>query len=136
MYPDKVKLVFKNYPLDDDGPSMETALAANAAYMQGRFWEFHDRLFNEPDKLNDERIIEIAAEVGLDVEQFKEDLEDHRTLALVRRDILIGDEAGVDRVPTVFVNGTLVKNGSLERLETLIQRELANSAEKDPKSGS
>jgi predicted DsbA family dithiol-disulfide isomerase len=103
--------------------------------MQSRFWEFHDRLFNESDRLNDERIIEIAAEVGLDVAQFEKDLEDHRTLALVRRDILIGLEAGVDMVPTVFVNGRLVKNGSLERLETLIQRELANSAEKDPKSG-
>lgn len=126
MYPDKIKLVHKNFPLDDDGPSMLAALAATAAHRQGRFWDFHEELFNGADRLDDALVMEIATQLGMDVTQFEDELEDPATLVRVERDILIGDEAGVDRVPSVFINGRSVRSGSLDRVVELVEQELEN----------
>ena len=131
MYPDKIKLVYKNFPLDDDGPSMLAALAATAAHRQDRFWEFHEELFNGADRLDDAMMIEIATQLGMNVVQFEDELEDPATFERVEGDILIGDEAGVDRVPSVFINGRPVKNGSLDRVVELVERELGNGAGRD-----
>jgi len=70
-YPKEVKLVFKNFPLSKHKFARKAATAALAAKAQGRFWEFHDELFENHRNLNDVKIQEIAKELGLDLERFK-----------------------------------------------------------------
>ncbi|MBL7178295.1 MAG: thioredoxin domain-containing protein [Desulfobacteraceae bacterium] len=73
----KPKLVFKNFPLSKHKFAMKAAAAALAANKQGKFWEFHDRLFKNYKNLNDTKIQEIAKELALDMERFNKDLKDN-----------------------------------------------------------
>jgi protein-disulfide isomerase len=65
-YPHDVKIVFKNYPLRNHKFAMKAAIAALAAGSEGKFWEFHDELFKNYNKLNDQKIREIALGLGFD----------------------------------------------------------------------
>ena len=65
-------------------------------------------------------------DLGLDIEQFKEDLDDPRILSKIRMDTLDGSKVGVGGVPTVFVNGRLLKNMTLQTLKSQIETELAD----------
>ena len=121
-----MKLVFKSYPLVDNKISVKAAIAALAAGRQGKFWEFHDLLFFHSDSLNEQVIEEISMDLGLDIEQFKEDLDDPEILRKIRRDTLDGSKVGVGGVPTVFVNGRLLKNMTLQTLKSQIETELAD----------
>ena len=69
--PDKVKIVFKNFPIRGHAFAVKAAQAALAAYGQGMFWEFHDLLFKNYNVLSDEKIEEIRSQLGLDANQFK-----------------------------------------------------------------
>jgi protein-disulfide isomerase len=126
IYQEKVKLVSKSYPLADNKISMKAAIAALAADRQGKFWEFHDLLFFHSDSLNEQVIEEIAMDLGLDMEQFKEDLDDPEILRKIRRDILDGSKVGVGGVPSVFVNGRLLKNMTTQTLKSQIETELTD----------
>ncbi len=99
-------------------------MAALAADRQGKFWEFHDLLFDNYNKLNDQKIREIAQQVGLDPERFERDLKDPRIEAMVNKDMQDGANAGVQGTPTVFINGRLLRNRSLAGFEAVIDREL------------
>jgi protein-disulfide isomerase len=70
-YPESVRIVFKNFPLKIHKFATKAAIAAMAADSQGRFWEFHDLLFDNFGKLNDQKIKEIATELGLNQEKFE-----------------------------------------------------------------
>ncbi len=117
-YPKKVNLVFKNFPL---------ALAADA---QGKFWEFHDRLFANYNAINDARIQGIANELKLDMERFNSAMQDPAIQKLIARDIAEGQQAGVEGTPMVFVNGRLPKEGTLQGIEALIEAELKKEKNK------
>ena len=124
-YPQQVKLVYKNYPLRSYSYSAPAALAALAAHKQGRFWEFHDRLFENYRQLNDQKIRGIAAQMGLDIEAFEKDRWDPGLIALVNRDIREGAKAGVRGTPSIFVNGVKLNTRSMQGFEASIRRELA-----------
>jgi protein-disulfide isomerase len=70
-YPDKVNLVFKNFPIRSHKFAVKAAAAALAADRQEKFWEFHDMLFENYNRLNDQKIQEIAGLLGLDETEFK-----------------------------------------------------------------
>jgi protein-disulfide isomerase len=129
IYQEKVKLVSKSYPLVDNKISMKATIAALATDRQGKFWEFHDLLFFHSDSLNEQVIEEIAMDLGLDMEQFKEDLDDPEILRKIRRDILDGSKVGVGGVPAIFINGRLLKNGTPESLKGQVEKELAKTME-------
>jgi protein-disulfide isomerase len=122
-YPKRLKLVFKNFPLNRHRFARKAATAALAAHAQGKFWEFHGKLF-ENRNLNDARIREIAQEVGLDMEKFPGDMQDPGLQKLINRDIFDGREAGVRGIPTVFINGKLLGTPSLEGFREMIDSEL------------
>jgi protein-disulfide isomerase len=124
-YPDDVKIVFKNFPLAMHKSAKEAARAVLAAKEQGKFWELHDALFENYRGLNDEKIREIAKDVGLDVEKLEEDMKDPFIEDLINRDIRNAREAGVRGTPTIFVNGVMVKNRSLDGFSEMIENELA-----------
>jgi protein-disulfide isomerase len=123
-YPEDVKVVFKNYPLRSHRFSRKAAVAAIAASRQGKFWEFHDRLFENFRSLSDTKIKEIAKELSLDLDTFDRDRNAPESMMAVRRDILDGSKAGVKGTPTVFVNGRHLRNRTLKRFEAAIEREL------------
>ena len=123
-YPKKVKLVFKNFPLSAIHPFAHAAAAAAlAADAQGKFWEFHQKLFANQEKLNDAVIQGIARQLNLDMERFNRAMRDPAIQNLIARDVAEGQQAGVEGIPIVFVNGKLPLRGSLEGIEELIKAE-------------
>jgi len=123
-YPDKVKIVYKNFPLQRHKYARNAAIAALAADRQGKFWEFHDLLFENYQKPDDPKIKEIAQQLKLDLKAFENDLKNPEIEAKVQRDFLDGQKAEVRGTPTIFVNGRMLKNRSLQGFQTLIDKEL------------
>lgn len=120
----KVKLVFKNFPLRSHKYAGQAARAALAAAMQGKFWEFHNQLFLNYKSLNDQKISDIARDLGFDADKFDKQTADSRIVSQIRRDIQDGIQAGVKSVPAIFVNGRLLRNRTLKDLQVLIDKEL------------
>ncbi len=85
-YPKKVKLVFKNFPLRNHKFAMKAAAASLAAGRQGKFWEFHDLLYKNYNRLSDQKIQEIARGLRLDMEKFNKSMKDPGILATINRD--------------------------------------------------
>jgi protein-disulfide isomerase len=103
---DRLRFVFRNFPLAQIHPhAQQAAEAAEIAGDQGRFWEMHDYLFAHQRALGGSRLREYAEAVGLDVEQFAQALETHRTEGRVREDFQSGVRSGVNGTPTFFING-------------------------------
>jgi len=123
-YPDKVKIVFKNFPLRSHRYASLAALSSLAAQKQGKFWEFHDRLFAMQQELDQNKILEIARELGLDMKQFTDDIGGESTKAQLAGDISAGQKAGVRGTPTVFVNGRPAEKLDFEGLKKIIDAEL------------
>jgi len=120
----KVKIVFKNFPLRRHKYAVKAARAALAADQQGKFWEFHDRLFFNYNRLNDEKIREIAVGLDLDQTEFKKQIKSPRIMSKIEGDMLDGIQAGVKSVPAIFVNGRLLRNRILKDFQILIDKEL------------
>lgn len=130
-YPKKVKLVFKNFPLSSIHPfAHKAAVAALAAHAQGKFWEFHNKLLENYKALNDAKIQEIATELKLDMERFNKAMQDPSIQKLIARDLTEGEQAGIEGIPIIFVNGKLPKETSLQGLEDLIEAELKKKKSK------
>jgi protein-disulfide isomerase len=130
-YPKKVKLVFKNFPLTSIHPfAYKAAVAALAADAQGKFWQFHEKLFANQRSLNDAQIQGIAGELNLDMERFNDAVKDPAIQKLIARDMDEGKEAGVEGIPAIFVNGRLPKESSLQGIEALIELELKKEKKK------
>jgi protein-disulfide isomerase len=125
-YPKKFKLVFKSFPPPSHKFGIKAATAALAAHAQGKFWEFHDKLFENYRALNDARIQEIAKELEFDMERFNRDMRDPSIQNLVARDIEDGRQIGIEGfpLPIIFINGKLPIQASLQGIEDLIEAEL------------
>ena len=72
---------------------------------RGKFWEMHDTLYENQDALEDQDLLEYAAELGLDVARFADDMAEHRHAARVREDFTSGVRSGVNGTPSFFING-------------------------------
>jgi len=127
--PTQVKLVFKNFPIRNHKFAMPAAVAALAAGKQGKFWEFHDLLFKDYNRLNEQKVNEIAQKLKLDIKKFEKDRKDPRIIELIRRDILEGNQAGVRGTPTIFINGRLLRNRSPAGFQELIEKALKKPAQ-------
>lgn len=110
QYPEKVRIVFKNFPLRMHRFAVPAALAGLAANDQGQFWPFHDRLFENYNQLNAQKIEAIREELGLDAERFQARMNDPALKDLIRRDLEEGNAAGVRGTPTVFINGKKMRS--------------------------
>ena len=127
--PNQVKLVFKNFPLRNHKFAMPAAIAALAAEKQGKFWEFHDLLFKDYNRLNEQKIKEIAQQLNLDMEKFEKDRKDPRIRAMINRELSEGNRAGVRGTPTVFINGRLLRNRNPAGFQELIEKALKKSVQ-------
>ncbi len=105
-YGDQVQLVFKHYPLDQIHPeATPAARAAWAAQQQNQFWEYHDALFENTDRLGEALFIEIATALELDLEQFNRDRESEAAAAAVQADQALGEGLGIQGTPFFILNG-------------------------------
>jgi protein-disulfide isomerase len=101
-----VRLVFRNFPLTEIHPhALAAATAAEAAELQGRFWDMHDLLFHRQHALGEDDLARYAAELGLDAERFARDRASEAVLARIRRDVDSGEAAGVMGTPSFFIAG-------------------------------
>lgn len=124
QYPKGLRLVIKNFPLSSHRYALEAAAAALAADRQGRYRDFHQRLFEHYQVLDDDKISEIATSLGLDMERFNRDRRSAEILSLIARDVNQGRSIGVRGTPTIFVNGKRLRHFSPAGLEQKIQQEL------------
>jgi len=128
-YPNDVKLVFKQFPLDTHPQAQISAQAALAAHQQGKFWQLHDLMFANRNALSRKSILGWAGSLGLDMKKFEADLDSEATKKVVARDLSDGEKAGVEGTPTVFVNGQRY-NGELDlgSFKTVLDAELKRVA--------
>jgi protein-disulfide isomerase len=122
-YPTELRVVFKNFPIRSHKYAFTSAMAALAAGQQGKFWEFHDELFKNYNRLNDQKIQEIVKQLNLDQTKFNEDTKSPVEAARVRQDYEEGIRLGVRGTPTVFINGKKIKNRSMKNMEAAIEKE-------------
>lgn len=127
QFPETVNYVIKHYPLPNHALAHESAMAALAAGRQGKFWEFHSQLLEHHDALDETKLNEIAAALGLDMNRFKQDRQLESSRQLIREDIENGQAIGVNGTPSVFMNGKRIDNKDLGTLPQLIARELEKS---------
>ncbi len=122
-YPDEVKLVHKHFPLSKHKFAVKAAKAAMAADKQGKFSEFHEKLFKNQRKLNDVTVQKIATELGLDMAQFDKDKNDPAFQKLIVRDTKEARRAGVRGIPAIYINGKLLRSRSLKAFEKMFDAE-------------
>ncbi|HEY2157329.1 MAG TPA: DsbA family protein [Isosphaeraceae bacterium] len=101
-----LRVVYRHFPLTSMHPRAEPAAeAAEAAGAQDKFWEMHTQLFENQDALEDTDLIGYADAIGLDVDEFTDDLASRTHAARIREDMLGGIRSGVNGTPTFFING-------------------------------
>jgi protein-disulfide isomerase len=121
-----VKIAFKNMPLQFHKMADPAHRAALAAGEQGKFWEYHDRLF-KAKKLSNKLITSIAKDLDLDMEKFDKDMKSPAIRARINKDLADAKKAGVTGTPTVFINGRRLQQRSLQGFQQMINQELAKA---------
>jgi protein-disulfide isomerase len=129
-YGDRVRFVYRHFPLDRIHPQARGAAeAAACADDQERFWEFHDRLFADGSQLDAKSLESYAGELGLDVPRFQKCVAEGRFRDLVERDAAEGRRAGVSGTPAFFINGVKLSGAQpLDQFVEVIDQELEGGA--------
>ena len=129
QYGDKVKLVFRDFPIDQLHPGARKGHeAARCANEQGKFWAYHDLLFANAPKASPEHLKGYAQEAGLDVAAFERCVASGKYQAVVQQDIEEGSRAGVTGTPAFFINGRLLSGAQpLESFSRMIEEELTRA---------
>ncbi len=125
-YGEKVKLVFRDFPIGSLHPqASKAAEAARCAHDQGKFWDYHDLLFANAPKGGPEQLKAYAQQVGLDLPSFEQCLSSGIHQAAVQRDVEEGTRLGVTGTPAFFINGRLLSGAQpLESFVRVIEQEL------------
>jgi protein-disulfide isomerase len=127
-YAGKVKLVFRQLPLNMHPNAFKAAEASLCAHEQGRFWEYHDVLFKNREKLQVADLKQHATQLGIDTGKFNECLDSGKMASTVREDMKAAEAAGVNGTPAFFINGVFL-NGAvpIQDFKEVIDAELAGS---------
>ena len=127
-YPDQMRLVFKNQPLPFHEHAALAAEAALAAHEQGKFWEMHDRLFQNQAALGRRSLEDHAKTLGLDLARFRKALDDSKFREQVAKEAQIANEAGLRGTPSFLINGVAVHGAQpLEYLKAHVERAIARA---------
>ena len=113
-------------PLQFHQMAEPAALAALAAGEQGKFWEFHDKIFAAP-QLNPAVMTKIAQDLGLDMTRFESDRTSPMLRQKLGKDMSDAQKAGVTGTPTIYINGRKLKQRSPEGFQAMIDEELAKA---------
>lgn len=125
-YPQQVRLVYREFPLDDIHPhAMHAAVSGVCAAEQGKFWELHDALFANQAALGDGEVMKTAEQVGVKLQPFATCLLSAKPYEAVRADVKAGEQAGVTGTPGIFVNGRFYDGYMpLETITAVVEDEL------------
>jgi len=109
-YGDRIKFVFREFPLEQHANAYDSARAAEAAGAQGKFWEMHDKLYETQDDWGEKtgavtQFEAYAKDLGLDVVQFKKAFSDKTFDSVIQKGLTDGTTLGVNATPTFFING-------------------------------
>jgi protein-disulfide isomerase len=127
-YPQDVKVVFKHLPLAFHNKAMGAAQAAEAAGKQGKFWEMHDLLFQNQRALSEEKYVEWAGELKLDIEKFKKDMVSAEVKQRIEADKREASKLGVTGTPGFFINGRFLSGAKpYDSFKAIIDKELGKS---------
>ncbi|WP_020478588.1 DsbA family protein, partial [Myxococcus xanthus] len=125
QYGGKIKVAFKNQPLPFHANAKLAAAAALAANEQGKFWEYHDKLFANQRALDRASLEKYAQELGLNVDKFKAALDQGKFNAQIEADMAQASSVGASGTPTFFINGrTLVGAQPVDAFKRVIDEEL------------
>ncbi len=136
QYDSRLRIVFRNFPLAPHEHAREAALAAEAAGLQGHFWEMHDVLYREQTAWskapNARELFEsYAGTIGLNLDQFKKDMDGEKARERVDSDHALGDSLGITLTPTLFINNHPVdpKDKNPEGVRAAIDAALAGKSQ-------
>ncbi len=130
-YAGKVRLVFKDFPLQNHLQAPKAAEAAHCAGDQGKYWELHDQLFANQQQLQIADLKKYAGTVGLDQVKFDQCLDAGTHTANVQADVDLGSQMGVQSTPTLYINGRIVTGAQPASVfEAIIDDELARKGGK------
>ncbi len=119
-YPDDVRLVYKQFPLDFHKQARNAAKASLAAGEQGKFWEMHDLIFEKFNSLTEAMFTEFAVKLGLDKKQFEADYNSTKYDRQIQDEINLGTTVGVRGTPTLYLNGKKMTARSFNDFKTAI----------------
>jgi protein-disulfide isomerase len=124
-YPGKVRVVWKNNPLPFHPNAMPSAKAAMAANAQGKFWEFHDKLFSNQQAETPADFEKDATELGLNMDKFKADQADPKIEQAIKDDMALADQIGAQGTPNMFINGRKIVGAQpIDNFKKIIDEEL------------
>jgi len=131
-------VVFRNFPLPSHEHAREAALAAEAAGFQGKFWEMHDTLYREQETWSKapnvrELFESYAGTIGLDVDQFKKDMDGDKARERVDSDHALADSLGIKMTPTLFINSRPVD--PKDKNPEGVRAEINAALQEKPKNG-
>jgi len=127
-YPKEVRIVWKNLPLPFHQNAMPAAEAAMAAAEQGKFWEMHDLIFQNQQKLSKDDLDGYAKQAGLNMSKYQAAMESHKFKAEIDADTAAGNKIGARGTPTMFINGkVLVGAQPFDAFKTKIDEEIKNA---------
>jgi len=135
-YPDKGRVVYKHFPLGFHKSARPTAIASVAAQEQGKFWEYHDVLFeataNRQLSGSQDDLVKYAEKAGLDVDRFKKDMAAKQAEydKRVNEDYASGQKASVRGTPTLYINGKKVQDRSVQGMSATVEKLIADMEEK------
>ncbi len=125
-YGNKVRIVFKDFPLPNHAEAFKAAEAAHCAGEQGKYWEMHDAMFANQRELQVAALKKAARGLSLDAAKFDQCLDSGRHTANVRADYELGEGMGVNSTPTIYINGRpLIGAQPFEAFKQIIDEELA-----------
>jgi protein-disulfide isomerase len=125
-YPDSVRIVYKMHPLSMHPNAMPAAEAAMAAKAQGKFFEMHRKMFENQNQLTHEKLVNLAKEIGLDVDKFTKDLDSHKYLEAIQKEAKSVEDIGATGTPASFINGRFLNGAKpYASFKDMIDEELA-----------
>jgi len=128
-YGDKIRFVYRHYPLEFHAHARPAAEASACAGAQGKFWEYHDKLWTQSD-LSEEKLKALAGEVGLDQAKFDECFKNKQFKADIDKDMADASSVGVTGTPAFFINGRMLSGAQpFEKFKEIIDEELARSSQ-------
>jgi protein-disulfide isomerase len=102
----RLRFVFRNFPISTSHPHAERAAeAAEAAAVQGKFWQMHDVLYENQRRLRDEDLRTYAERLELDIERYDKEMAEQVHAARIHEDFMSGVRSGVNGTPTFYING-------------------------------
>lgn len=121
--PDKVRIVFRDMPLPNHNRALPASMAARCANEQGKFWEMHNTLFENQQKLEDKDLKDYATKVGLDIAKFNECFDKKKYLADLEKSRSEAEQVGIAATPSFLINGVLLQGAQpFEKFKEKIDR--------------